>query len=356
MLAAGEMAAVRGLGAVRVGDAIGEPPPGEAGHRPLPAADARGRRLPAPARAVRQPPGRPGPARRAGPAHRRPPGRPSPRDLGLALRRGPEGGHRGHARARLRHRRRLPRDDHGVHRAPGARRRGRGDHPREDAHEHHRPELAAEHEPVQGHARRSGSSPRRSSPGSSSGATSRSASSRSTCSTRSRRSQTQMEAYVREALIEGLAGWQVTDCRVTMTDCGYASPATTAADFRRLTQLVLTTALDRAGTWVCEPLADLALEMPSSTAPGVLAALGRLGGRISGQFSANGVSEARRRHAGRARPVAAAPAARPVDGRGDPGDPLRRLPADRRDPPRRPRSTPSPLDRDAWLASLAKRG
>ena len=31
---------------------------------------------------------------------------------------------------------------------------------------------------------------------------------------------TQMTAYVREALAEGLAGWQVTDCRVTMTDCG----------------------------------------------------------------------------------------------------------------------------------------
>jgi ribosomal protection tetracycline resistance protein len=26
------------------------------------------------------------------------------------------------------------------------------------------------------------------------------------------------------------------------------------------------------------------------------------------------------------------------------------------DPPRRPRTRPSPLDRDAWLASLAKRG
>lgn len=25
-------------------------------------------------------------------------------------------------------------------------------------------------------------------------------------------------------------------------------------------------------------------------------------------------------------------------------------------PPRRPRSSPSPLDRDAWLASLSKRG
>ena len=39
---------------------------------------------------------------------------------------------------------------------------------------------------------------------------------------------TQMESYVREALEEGLAGWQVTDCRVTMTDCGYTSPVTSA--------------------------------------------------------------------------------------------------------------------------------
>ena len=96
----------------------------------------------------------------------------------------------------------------------------------------------------------------------------------------------QMELYVDEALTEGLAGWQVTDCRVTMIDSGYSAPATSAADFRRLTQLVLATALDRAGTWVCEPLSDLALEMPASTAPGVLAALGRLGGRVTGQFSA----------------------------------------------------------------------
>src|SRR5438309_1226341 len=54
-----------------------------------------------------------------------------------------------------------------------------------------------------------------------------------------------MQAFVREALTEGLAGWQVTDCRVTMTDCGYASPATSAADFRRLT---LARAHDRVGT------------------------------------------------------------------------------------------------------------
>jgi hypothetical protein len=31
-------------------------------------------------------------------------------------------------------------------------------------------------------------------------------------------------------------GWEVTDCRVTLTDCGYASPSTSASDFRRLTQ------------------------------------------------------------------------------------------------------------------------
>ena len=167
----------------------------------------------------------------------------------------------------------------------------------------------------------------------------------------------QLEAYVREALTEGLAGWQVTDCRVTMTDCGYMSPVTSPADFRRLTQLVLTTALDRAGTWVCEPLADLALEMPSSTAPGgawrARPARRSRDRPVLGERPVQG----QRRHAGRARPFAAAPAARPVDGGGDPRDPPRRLPAHRRAThPGASAPSPSPLDRDAWLASLARRG
>ena len=167
---------------------------------------------------------------------------------------------------------------------------------------------------------------------------------------------TQMEAYVREALTEGLAGWQVTDCRVTMTDCGYASPVTTAADFRRLTQLVLMTALERAGTWVCEPLTDLTLEVPSPTAPGVVAALGRLGGRVRGQFSANGLSTI----------DAVLPVARVRSIQNQlPGMSMGEGSLESRfggyqpigsDPPRRPRTSPSPLDRDAWLASLAKRG
>jgi len=167
---------------------------------------------------------------------------------------------------------------------------------------------------------------------------------------------THMEANVREALAEGPAGWQVTDCRVTMTECGYSSPITSPADFRRLTQLVLAEALERAGTWVCEPLAELSLEMPSSTAPGVLTALGRLGGRVTGQFSAGGMSRAR----------AVLPVARVrslqhqlpglsmgegiLDSRPDGYQPITDS------PPRRERSGPSPLDRDAWLAALAKRG
>ena len=167
---------------------------------------------------------------------------------------------------------------------------------------------------------------------------------------------TQMESYVREALTEGLAGWQVTDCRVTMTDCGYASPVTSAADYRRLTQLVLMTALDHAGTWVCEPLMDLTLEVPSSTAPGVVAALGRLGGRVTGQFSANGLSTM-----GAVLPVARVRSMQSqlpglsmgegvLEARFGGYQPVGR------DAPRRERSGPSPLERDAWLASLAKRG
>ena len=168
---------------------------------------------------------------------------------------------------------------------------------------------------------------------------------------------TQLTAYVHEALAEGLAGWQVTDCRVTVADCGYTSPVTSAADYRRLTQLVLMTALARAGTWVCEPLADLSLELPSSTTPGVLALMGRLGGRVTGQFSANGISRV-----GAVMPVAHVrtlqhqlPGLSMGEGilESRPGG---YQPVGGEHPPRRERSSPSPLDRDAWLASLARRG
>ncbi|HEX7225544.1 MAG TPA: translation factor GTPase family protein, partial [Candidatus Limnocylindria bacterium] len=167
---------------------------------------------------------------------------------------------------------------------------------------------------------------------------------------------THMEAFVREALTEGLAGWEVTDCVVTVSDCGYGAPATTAADFRRLTELVTANALARAGTWVCEPLAQLNLEMPSSTAHAVLAVLSRMGARVTGQFSAGGVSRI-----GAVLPVARVRTLQHrlpglTMGEGI----LEALPGGYQpvgeNPPMRPRARQSPLDRDAWIASLTRRG
>ena len=95
-----------------------------------------------------------------------------------------------------------------------------------------------------------------------------------------------MGEYVRETLREGLFGWQVTDCVVTMTKCSYSipdgppsrrGPPSTAADFRKLTPLVLRQALERAGTVVCEPTVRIALEIPTDAIGAVMAALARLG-------------------------------------------------------------------------------
>ena len=163
--------------------------------------------------------------------------------LGLALRRGPEGGHPGDAGERLRPRRHVPRDDADLHRAARRHRRGRRGPPRGD---------------------RIRSSPR-----------SGCASSRRPHGSgiefrlevdlrtvplyiyKTLESFTEhMDEYVREALREGLFGWQVTDCVVTMTKCAYSvpdgppsrrGPLSTAADFRKLTPLVLMQALERAG-------------------------------------------------------------------------------------------------------------
>ncbi|MEX2032809.1 MAG: GTP-binding protein, partial [Dehalococcoidia bacterium] len=86
----------------------------------------------------------------------------------------------------------------------------------------------------------------------------------------------QMTEYVRETLREGLYGWRVTDCIVTVTNCGYRAPGTTAADFRKLTPLVLMDALKQAGTVVCEPIHRFRLEGPADTYGGVLHVLTQL--------------------------------------------------------------------------------
>jgi ribosomal protection tetracycline resistance protein len=71
-----------------------------------------------------------------------------------------------------------------------------------------------------------------------------------------------------------------------MTKCTYSvpdgppsrrGPLSTAADFRKLTPLVLMQALERAGTVVCEPVLRVRLEFPAGTIGAVLAVLARLG-------------------------------------------------------------------------------
>ena len=97
-----------------------------------------------------------------------------------------------------------------------------------------------------------------------------------------------MTQYVERTLQRGRYGWQVADCVVTMTDCGYyasdgprkpisPTPRSTAADFRKLTPIVLRRALQQARTAVCEPMLQLRIEMPTDTFGAVLAAVSRLG-------------------------------------------------------------------------------
>jgi ribosomal protection tetracycline resistance protein len=85
-----------------------------------------------------------------------------------------------------------------------------------------------------------------------------------------------VEGTVRETLRQGLHGWEVSDCTVTMTHAGYRTPETTAKDFRLLTPLVVMDALKRAGTVVCEPMHRFRLEIPADTLGTVLPALARL--------------------------------------------------------------------------------
>jgi ribosomal protection tetracycline resistance protein len=95
-----------------------------------------------------------------------------------------------------------------------------------------------------------------------------------------------MEEYVVYALRMGLHGWQVEDCVVTMTSCGYSvpdgppsqrGPLSTAADFRKLTPIVVRQALEGAGTVVCEPTERVSLEVPAQAIGAVMPALARLG-------------------------------------------------------------------------------
>jgi len=82
-----------------------------------------------------------------------------------------------------------------------------------------------------------------------------------------------IEETVHQTLAQGLCGWEVTGCTITLTHAGFSSVLSTAADFRKLTPLVLMRALLAAGTAVCEPVDALDLDVPDDTVGPVCGAL-----------------------------------------------------------------------------------
>jgi ribosomal protection tetracycline resistance protein len=163
-----------------------------------------------------------------------------------------------------------------------------------------------------------------------------------------------MSQYTREALQEGLFGWRVTDCTVTVTDCGYRAPGSTAADFRKLTPLVLLQALERAGTVVCEPIVRGRLEVPADSLGAVMAALGRFGAAIEARSVRMNLSTIE----------TVLPAARAHDvqrllsgltgGEGVLESSFVGYQPVNGDPPARQRSTANPLNRDDYMMRLVR--
>ena len=217
-VSAGEIAKLWGLAEIQIGDSDRRRRMPRR-WRTISAADAGDGRRPVADGDRHRAPRRARPAGGAGPADRRPPGRRPPGDLRLALRRGAEGGHPGDARPRLRHR----------GRGSARRRRSTSSASRHRDRSHAQTNVTAELARARTRSPpRSGcaSSPRRSARGSSSGSTSMFACVPIYIYKGVDGFVDHMAQYVRETLQEGLCGWQVTDCTVTMTDCGYtARPA-----------------------------------------------------------------------------------------------------------------------------------
>jgi ribosomal protection tetracycline resistance protein len=176
-----------------------------------------------------------------------------------------------------------------------------------------------------------------------------------------------VEETVHETLQQGLHGWQVTDCTVTLTHTGYyprqshahqgfaKEMSSTGADFRGLTPLVLMTALKQAGTVVYEPVDRFRLELPADLLGQALPALAQLRAvpetpairgsscTLEGDIPAARVHELRQQLPALSR------------GEGVLECAFDRYEPARGTPPERPRSDHNPLNRREYLLRLARR-
>ena len=178
---------------------------------------------------------------------------------------------------------------------------------------------------------------------------------------------TATEEGVRAALRQGLRGWPVDDCRVGMTSSQYyprqsrphqkfdKSISSVAADFRNLAQVVVTAALRRAGTRVCQPIERFELDLPQHAHGPVAALLGPLTALVLDASIADGTA----RLAGHV-PSARIPelAGALPDLTGGEGilvtrfDHYAPVPGDR--PPTLRRRGPDPGDRAAWFRAVPR--
>jgi ribosomal protection tetracycline resistance protein len=173
-----------------------------------------------------------------------------------------------------------------------------------------------------------------------------------------------VEETVADTLRQGVHGWQVTDCTVTLTHSGYyprqshahavfdKSMSSTAGDFRNLTPLVLMSALTRAGTTVHEPMHRFRLELPADALGPALPVLTRLGAvpdapalrgpscLLQGHIPAAKVHALRQRLPGLSRGEGV------LESEFVHYQPVRGV------PPSRPRSDHNPLDRKQYLLAV----
>ena len=176
-----------------------------------------------------------------------------------------------------------------------------------------------------------------------------------------------VEETVHETLTQGLYGWRVTGCLVTMTHSGYwprqshahatfdKSMSSTAGDFRYLTPLVVMEALARACTAVLEPLHRFVLDVPPERSAATLQALPRLDAvplqtatRGSSCLIEGEIPAARVRGLERELPTLTA-------GEGVLETAFDRYRRVREQIPSRPRTDHNPLNREEYLLHVARR-
>lgn len=177
-----------------------------------------------------------------------------------------------------------------------------------------------------------------------------------------------VEETVLETLNQGVYGWRVTDCRVSLTHAGFwprqssahggfdKNISSTARDFRYLTPLVLMDALRGAGVVVCEPIHRFRLEVPNQALDTVIRVLSKINASpmltekvgdsyvIKGEIPIESVHALQQKlpslTSGEGVLESSFEGYQPVSG----------------GPPRRPRTDFNPLNRREYLLNIAKKG